>query len=222
MNLKHFTSAECFGMTILDPVTILTNLLIFGAGIFCARRLGRVDEMHQLQWRWFFLLIGIAALLGVPVHGFSNYLGESTTLFLWLTMGLVQGLGATFAVLATLRRWSANYDRWRYVPVIQFALFTAAVLYFKNYEAVKIHLALSLLPVMAWNIILFFREEASGIWIASGFFVAAITALVHSFKLSINPWMNFNDIAHIMIVISLFLISNGNRKLVPEFVVETA
>ena len=97
--MLHYTTEIDFGGVIIrDPVTTVTNLGIFAFGLGCYRRLTREDlEYPNKNWNYFFLLVGIASLIGVAVHGFSKYIPEHVHYYVWWTIGVVQGAGMTLA-----------------------------------------------------------------------------------------------------------------------------
>lgn len=210
--IKFFTEIEIAGIIIRDPVTAITNVLIVLTAFWCFLQF-RNRELGEAQrtWRWFFLFLSISALVAVVVHGFSYYTSEETHLFIWTSMCLIQGLGITFAQLATVMQYFPERTRrlWLLVPGIQFVVFCVILLGFHSYEVTKIHIAAGLVPIMVWNAILHFSAERTGGPIALGIFVATITAFVHTFKISFGNWFNHNDISHILLCFALWLICKG-------------
>lgn len=210
--IKFYTEIEVAGIILRDPVTAVTNLLIFATAMWCFVRFHK-HELPEAErtWRWFFLFVGISALVAVFVHGFSYYTQQSTHLSIWTAMCILQGLGITFAQLATIQQHFPERSRkfWLLVPVVQFIAFCTILIVFHSYEVTKIHIAAGLVPIMVWNAILHFSAERTGGPIALGIFVATITAFVHTFKIGFGNWFNHNDISHILLCIGIWLICKG-------------
>ncbi|TND10382.1 MAG: hypothetical protein FD123_24 [Bacteroidetes bacterium] len=210
--IKYFIEEEWFGIVFRDPVTALTNLLTFILTLWCFRKLRRA-ELNEIDsgWRWFFLFMGISALMAIVVHGFSYYTPVKVHAGIWIFMCLVQGLGITFAQRATVQRYFSEQNKktWLLVPVIQFAVFAALLVTIQSYTVTKIHVAVGLVPLMVWYTIQHFSGNPSGAGIASGILVASLTAFIHGFKLSFSDWFNYNDISHVVICIALWLMCKG-------------
>jgi len=210
--IKFYTEIELFGIVVRDPVTALTNLLIFLTAVWCFRRLRPIAAEQGINsWRWFFLFMGTASFIAIFVHGFSFYMAARMHFGLWVIMCLSQGLGATFAQLAVIRQTFSHSHRgsWSLLSVAQYFLFGVLLLVFSSYEVVKIHIAACLLPIMIWYAIQYFSGNPAGGMIALGILVASFTALVHTFKMSFGLWFNHNDISHLLICIGLALMSSG-------------
>ncbi|MGL4598671.1 MAG: DUF6962 family protein [Bacteroidia bacterium] len=216
--IKYVVELDWSGIILRDPVTALTNVMMFAAGIYGWKKIRPADKTNFYAHNWgnFFLFLAISSLIGVIVHGFSYYTSEKTHLGVWMAMVIVQGLGSTYAQRAEAQRYI--HKRYRFLhlfPALQVLLFILAMIYWKNYNVVKIHIALGLLPIMLWNIILGFRSHTGTALIGWGIFMAAITAAIHTFKISIHPiWLNYNDISHLLIVVSFLMMAKGLQKVI--------
>lgn len=211
--IKYFISVEWLGIVFRDPVTAITNLLIVFTSFWCYRQFRKVaaDDVPTQTWRWFFYLMGISSFIAVIVHGFSYYTPENIHLGIWITMCLTQGFAITFAQRATIQQYIAEPARkyWLAVPVVQFVAFATLLTVFKSYEVTKAHVAAGLVPIMVWGAILSFSGNTSGRMIALGILVASVTAVIHGLKISFGNWFNYNDISHLFICASLWLMCKG-------------
>jgi hypothetical protein len=212
--IKYSTEIDVAGLIIRDPVTALTNVLIFATALWWFRHLQKHSGSyaHSRFWARFALGIGSASLIGVIVHGFSYYTDEHQHLIVWLIMCIVQGIGVSMAQVAV---FSTASERWKtglfVFTVTQFLLFVIGMLVIQSYEIAKLHVAVGLVPILIAYALRGLRGERGKIWIAAGILVSALTAVVHTFKLSFSVWFNYNDIAHMLIVSSIILIGNGVR-----------
>lgn len=210
--IKYVIEEEWLGIIFRDPVTALTNVLIAVTAWWAFRRFRREDCTEgAYSWRWFFFFTGISSLVAVVVHGFSYYTSEKTHLVIWIVMCLLQGFGITFAQRATILEYFPEKSKkvWLTVPVIQFVAFAGLLALYQNYNVAKVHIALGLLPLMFWNGYQHFSGNPTGGGIALGIFVASITAFVHTFKISFGDWFNYNDISHVLLCVSIWLMCKG-------------
>jgi hypothetical protein len=211
--MLHFSTEITAGSIVIrDPVTALTNVMMFLAALVAWRRLIRNDItfLPARIWRWFFAGVSVASLIGMIVHGFSYYTPENVHLAIWLTMGLVQSAGVSGAQLATVQHYAPRKLRLLQGFIIgQLVITTIILISFQTYAVVKYHLAVGLLPLLFWHIYQYINGKKSGLWIALGILVSAITGVVHGFRLSVSVWFNYNDIAHILVIVSIWMMLKG-------------
>jgi hypothetical protein len=209
--IQYSTEIEVGGVIIRDPVTALTNIGIFAAGLVCFLRLKKKKLQFPIRfWIYFFLLVGVSSLVGVIVHGFSYYTPPDVHFKIWWTMGVIQGAGIT---LAQFGFTSNVLTRFRMLVIslvtLQFGVF-AVMLYVKGtFDVAKIHVAIGLVPIMIYYMYKGFKGLKAEILVATGIIISTLTAIVHSLKLSISQWFNYNDIAHILIITSLIVMYYG-------------
>lgn len=209
--IKFFSEIQLGSVIIRDPVTALTNILIFLAGYWCWRQIRNSEDASVKAWSKFFLFIGTSSLVGVLVHGFSYYFSLQTHFWIWITMSLIQNLAVSFAQTGTALRYFPKQKNWILVLIVlQFMGAAAGQIASADYKWAKWHIALGLLPVMGLYFARWANGEKKSKWIALGIAVSGITVAVHSFKISISKeWFNFNDIAHLLIVASLLIMIKG-------------
>lgn len=210
--MLHYTTEIDFGGVIIrDPVTTVTNLGIFAFGLGCYRRLTREDlEYPNKNWNYFFLLVGIASLIGVAVHGFSKYIQEPVHFYVWWIMGVVQGAGMSLAQFGVGSNVFAKHKSLiGIISIIQFVLFAGGLLITGKFGIATIHIALCLVPIMIYYIFHGAKGKKAEMLVAAGIIVSVMTAVVHTFKLSFGQWFNHNDISHVLIIISLVLMYRG-------------
>ncbi|HLG04029.1 MAG TPA: hypothetical protein VI731_10575 [Bacteroidia bacterium] len=209
--IKYFTELHLGSLVLRDPATGLTNILIFLAGWLAYRQLKKTSPSSA--WRWFFIYIGISSLVGVIVHCFSYYTPEPIHFWIWITMGLIQNFGITCAQIGTAQQYFKKYLRpISMIAIIQFTALGLLFIFRGSYEIVKLHTAIGLVPVMIWYLYrgYFFRPA---LWIGFGILFASISGIVHSLKLSFSPWFNYNDIAHVVLVVSLLMMGKGLSRM---------
>jgi hypothetical protein len=209
--LYYSTEIEIAGVVIRDPVTALTNIGIFATGLVCYLRLRKPElQFPHRNWISFFLLVGIAALIGVVVHGFSFYTPADLHFHIWWTMGAVQGAGVSLAQFGFTSNVFARFRKLVIALVsLQFIAFAVLLYVTGSFKVAEVHVAVGLLPIMFYYLYMGMKGYRPELLIAVGILISGLTALVHTLKLSIDLWFNYNDLAHVLIMISMVVMYKG-------------
>jgi hypothetical protein len=215
---------EIGGVTIRAPVTTGTNLLLC---IQCAvyyRRLRTASEARTRLWAGFFASMAVATMAGVLKHGLPHELSESAlSTVLWMST-ISGGLSTYCAQRATL----VSHAPPRLAPALegvaraQLCVFLGASVWVgPAILPLVVNTALGLLPVIFVEAAAFRRGHRSGGWIASGLLVSIGTGSTYVLSLSVEPWLNHIDLAHLLMGVSFFLIARGSPAYVtprPDYV----
>lgn len=209
--IQYSTEIEIGGVIIRDPVTALTNILIFATGVACYLRLRKQKlEFPNRNWIYFFLLMGVSSLIGVVVHGFSYYTPPEVHFKIWWAMCVVQGAGITLAQIGFATNVFVKFRALVISAVtLQFGVFATVLYIAGTFNVAKAHIAVGLIPIMLYYIYKGKKGLKPEMMVAMGIGIASLTAIVHSMKLTVNQWVNYNDIAHVLIMASLFVIYTG-------------
>lgn len=215
------TEFHLWGIKIFEPVTAFTDfILAFLCLLFYYRYSSATSEKGIIYWKRFFLYMGLSTLIG----GFTHSLFENHTslayIFCWLGMQLCSVLSVYQAQMATIFSISnpkipiyKSAQKSIYLCQIQLVVFCIATIYFKNFLVVVINSTIGFLLVLYIHALSgkkYGNKAAS--WIALGITVSFLTAFVYAFKISVNDWFNFKDIAHLIMAISIIFISIGVGK----------
>jgi hypothetical protein len=95
--------------------------------------------------------------------------------------------------------------------VIQLVVYLIVLMIVQKYIVTIIDNALGLIPILILHATAKIKEVHYK-YIAYGIGVSFITAIVHGVKFSLHEHFNFNDIAHIFIMISLTVMFWGLKK----------
>jgi hypothetical protein len=215
-NFRHFVEIPFLGMDHLrDPTAIVCNLLLALTAFLCFRRLSKTNSSDGeiFGWKYFFLFGGVAYLIGVPVHGFSFYFPELVHFWIWVVMGWFQIVGVYFAQLGHARKIFPQQMSWlKFVLVIQMIGFAALMVYIRKFAAVNIDIALGLLPIAGWNFYQSRKNKSLSTLIGTGILFAILPAVVVVLQLMPSLWLSYNDIAHLLLIISIIMIYRGVEK----------
>jgi len=192
---------------IYEPTTVFTDILIFGLCFFLFLKLSRKkDNPAVICWKWFFVFFGLSTFIGALSHAFFQLHEGTGYKTFWLSMQLLNGLAVLFAQQATFDK------KWNKLFLIQLFAFAVSVFVFQKFLVVIINNALSLIPIMVFHYRLS-KSNGWSVYIATGILISFATALIHGFKISIHVFFNYNDIAHLFIMISLYTMYMGIRKI---------
>lgn len=203
-------------VAIHEPVGVFTDFIITVLCFYFYLTLNRTPKNSKSinNWKYFFLFVGVASLVGGCAHGFfAIHQGFGYKSF-WLTMQALNVCSVYCAQQATLNsalQSSTKKKFWDLSYRLQLILFLTAVFIFHNFLVVIIDSALGLFPIMIVHFIDAKRNN-NNLWIAFGIVVLCITAVVHATKLSFHTYFNHLDLAHVLIIINLSLIFVGVKR----------
>lgn len=185
--------------TIYEPTTVITDFII---SAICFIYFLRIKAYNKTYWHLFFLFFGLSTFLGAFSHAlFQIHEGVGYKSF-WLSMQLLNGLAVLFAQQSTFDK------RWNKLFLVQLFVFAFSVFVFQKFLIVIINNALSLIPIMIYQYRVAKTNNGS-LYIANGILISFATALIHGFKISFHIFFNYNDIAHLFIMLSLYTMYYG-------------
>ena len=208
-----------WGYQINEPVTALTGLFITFFCIYAYRQLNGTGVLTK-EARWmlfFFLFLGSSNLFGsLAGHAFKEQLGLA-----WKAPGWTLGMVAVFIV--------GQVSVWRYTAlnpgktgqVISFfnmaAMLSLAWMSVTqlNFKLVEMYSAVGLLLVMLPLEIWLFRkgEKEVSYWMMMALIPAVVAVLLHILKFSVSKWLNYFDIGHLLLCITVIFFLKGARKM---------
>jgi hypothetical protein len=203
------TTISISGVPIHEPMTVFTDLLIAALAIAFYFKLKNKTDAVSRNWRYFFLLMGISTIPGSCSHAFFAVHEGWQYKSLWLPMQVLNGIAIYHAQRATylsVLENSAGKTKWKWSYVIQFFVFLIALLYIQKYLVTIIENAVGLIPIM---ILHYKHKRPFATMIANGIAISFITAFINLSKLSLHAYFNFNDISHVLIMISLYVMYKG-------------
>jgi hypothetical protein len=223
-----------FGITILEPSTVLSSLVMTAICIYAfyhLNKLGRAHRMYQ-QIRYFFLFMAIAtAVGGILGHGFLYLTGQLGKIPGWFASMIAIALferAAIWHIKPLLRQKIGLLLGWlNYAELLIFFVLTLLTL---NFVVVEIHAFYGLFLMLFLIEIYVYRKKkdpgSMNIFIAT--FWGAVAAGLHALKFSLGPWFNYNDISHLAMAVSIryyylgarHMTYYGEEMIVPEEVVK--
>ena len=202
------------GIVITEPMTMATDYIISVETFIFAVLLfrGRNKSTFLYLWVAAFMTIGIAALLGGSYHGLAFYLQESTSKILWT--GVVYSLSLySFLILsATIINFTPSKFQKLFITLIGFkSLF---YLYIAGHKDDFIYVIAdyisATIAVLAILILTFdINKKPSAVFLITGILVSFVAAGVQQSGIILAKNFNYNDISHIISMISFWLLYQG-------------
>ena len=208
-----------WGILILEPITVLTNLILALTSLWAAYHLKRVGNKGRVLHfaRLFFIWIAIGTFVGGVVgHALLHYTG------IW---GKIPGWYISMVGVAMLERAAIIQGRLYMKPgigrffsvfnYVEIAIFMVLSILTFNFLFVEIHAFYGLFVVVfCFSLYVFLQSKDKAvinIFVAT--FCGLLAALCHAMKWSIHTHFNYNDISHIFMTISVIYYYKGYSKL---------
>lgn len=218
-NFNDMTRVHWMGITILEPVTVLTNLLITAVCLFAFIRLRRLNAPNTIQkiMEYFFLLMGIAtATGGILGHGFLYITG---------LYGKIPGWYISMFAIAFIERAAIIHSRplmgsklgnfFSLLNYVEVAVFMVLAFITLNFRFVEIHATYGLfIIVFCFELYTYSKVKDPGsryIFVAT--LLAAIAAISNLLELSIHRWFTYNDLSHVFMAVAIYCYYKGAMNL---------
>lgn len=210
---------QIFGVTILEPSTVISSLLMTIICIYAFTQLNELGKTHRMykQLQYFFLFMGLATSIGgVLGHGFLYVTGMR---------GKIPGWFASMIAVALFERAAI----WHIKPLlptqlgrllgklnyIELAIFFVLTFYTLSFLVVEIHAVYGLFLMLFTIEVYVYRKkkDPGSPYIFLATFLGAVSAGLHALKFSFGPWFNYNDISHISMGASIWYYYQGARHM---------
>lgn len=189
-------------------MTVLTSYLITALCLYIYVHIKKGDAVRT-HWSYFFLFIGISTLLGGCSHAFFQEHSGITYFAIWIPGQIANISAIYFAQLATIETFhpgSAIGVRLKKLCRLELIGFSALLMIVQKFIIIVINTALGLIPIM---VVYYIRGGKSGRLIATGILVSFLTAICFIGKFSLHRYFNYMDIAHVLMLISLWVMYKG-------------
>ena len=214
---------EIFGVTIYEPVTSATDLLVAAMcfyGWYQLKKLNRKEQSQRFMNYYLFTLGWATAIAAFTAHAFlpqlRPYFGEYTKLIGWImSMVSVSWLerGAIAHATPLMGAKPANWIKW--ANYVELFILIGGIIVTINFVFVEIHSILGLLLVAAPLHVLAWRRkrDKGSLYILWAIGMAAVAMSFFVSKIGISKWFNHSDIAHVFLTISAYLTYLGARNM---------
>lgn len=205
-------------MTLYEPTTTVTDLVLGGFSLYLAQRLWRVASAERSRKFWTAALAasGVAALLGALFHGAGPQLAPVVLRGVWkatmLTIGVV-----SFSLVAAAAAASFATLRSRMVVLIaatiKLLVYTLWVARESAFIVAVIDYGTAMLFVAALQLRDLKRAGLRARLILAGLLVSIAGATVQASGFTIHRHFNHNDLYHVIQLLATYLLYRGGRLL---------
>jgi hypothetical protein len=213
------TSVDFFGVQIMEPVTVATDLLVSAVCIYAFIKLRTTKStLPSLQLlKYYFLLLAIStAYGGIIGHGLQHLLSFGWKVPGWfismISIALIErasilhaqpilrpGLGRFFAIL-------------NIIELISLISIVAITLDFFFVEA---HAAYGLLLIVSsFELFIYLKTKNEGSkTLLMAVAISALAATVHLSRFTIHVWFNHLDLSHVLMAVAAYVFYLGAIKI---------
>ncbi|MCB0677678.1 MAG: hypothetical protein KDC32_14335 [Saprospiraceae bacterium] len=212
---------DIFGLTILEPITSLTAVLVSIVclyAFFQLSKLPRHDRVHHF-FRYYFLSMAVAtAVGGIIGHAFLYAFTFAWKLPGWIT---------SMCSIALIERASIEHARplirpavgrfFAVMNILELLTFLTVVFLTLDFFFVEAHSFYGLMIVVfSFQGYDYYRTHNEGSrYVLYAVGVMAVSALIFMNELAISRWFNHFDISHVLMAIAAWLFYQGARRLQP-------
>ncbi|WP_375579151.1 hypothetical protein ABWH96_19425 [Marivirga tractuosa] len=209
--IEH-TYIELMGLELADPLTFISDILM---AVFCAffghRLFHDLKSKYAKLSAYFFLFLGVSAFLGGTSHLLDLYLGKTPHLIAWT----LQGVSILFFQLASLRLLPSAKVKFflRALIFSFFGIFIAQIFSVQHFDVVKVNSIVGLIGfVSCIHIYKYFESKDKSYLRIPLTIILFARALIHSFGLNFNKWIDQNVISHLLLLPCYYLLYNAIKK----------
>lgn len=214
----HF---DIWGFHFLEPNALIGDLILFSIAFYFSLKIKNLNNQHPFfkNWQRFYFVFSLSFLIGGIGHFCFNYLGLWGRYPSWI-IGM---LATYFMCLAQISLWHKQQQQRIFINLTAWLLLLGITLeiYVFNTQNLSLDQSKGLtIPSFISGIGFVFSLLFLGLyyqktihpqfkyfWIA--FLILLPSAFIQSQKLNLAPWLDRNDLSHILIGISLFLYWKG-------------
>lgn len=202
-------------MSIHEPATLLTDLLLAAVAAFLAFRLGRANGSAQQWFKIALNLSAVSAAVGGTFHGFGPNVSPALAATWWkatlLTLHLVSAAMAMSLVyeVAADRRKSV----WIGLAALKFVAFAAMTITKPDFLVAIADYGSSML---GWFVAAWVRPFPWRRAMIAGIGLSIVAAVIQQLRLAPFPWFNHNDLYHVVQAVAFVAFYRAARHLTPD------
>jgi hypothetical protein len=209
-DFANLPNVKWLGVTILEPSTVITNLLIAAACFYAYLNLKKKrlpETKTQLYITYFFLLMGFATVIGGVIgHAFLYTTG---------LYGKIPGWYISMAGVALFERAAIGHGRpfmskklgdfFSTLNYLEIITFMALSLIKLNFIFVMLHAFYGLfIVVFCFETFVYLKaKDPSFKYLLLATIFGLLAILCHVFQVGINKWFNYNDVSHLEMTVAI-------------------
>ncbi len=201
-------------MTIHEPATLVTDLLLAVLGGWLAWRLRRRMPTASQAAHWWsrtLALTAISALVGGAYHGFAPNFPDALGTTWWIATLFIISVPAAAMAMSLLHELvpPAGQRRWLVVITFKLAAFGGAVLTHPHFVVAIIDYGLVL---VLWAVAALWSRRPWRGWMLAGVGLSVAAAVVQQMRWGFSPRFNHNDVYHVIQACALVAFYRAGRR----------
>lgn len=201
---------QLLGLRILEPGTILSDLLMGIACLVFSVKLNKLDDFKKNRFiSFFFLFLGFSSFVAGAAHGLFYYFGT----YLHTASWILSGLAIYFLQLGTTVVFENEQFKTWYIVFIRTQLLIYLILLFavSGFIVVKINFVISMIGVITpvYLVDMAKRGYRNNLFIITGVFLAILPSLYHRTEFTFGYIFNMNDLSHFFLILCIFFVFLG-------------
>jgi hypothetical protein len=215
---------DFMGFQLLEPNAFIGDTIIAIVAFilfYKARRIYKKSKnSYNLLWMWFFMVFGIGFFAGGLGHLLYNYLGIFGKYGAWY-IGILSSFLLELAMVSQLYKHKFLLEKIVVLKaVLSLLLLTALIIStdlssspLKGLVIPTINSFIGLLFALAYLGYQFTKTKSKGFrFLYWSILVLLPTVLFQGMKINFHPWLDRNDVSHLLIIITLILYYTSLRK----------
>lgn len=208
-----YTYIRLLGFTFFEPLAILSNVLFFFLCLYFFVKLKRFNHSYGKQMRWFLLFLGSGGFFGAIAHALHYQLGVDFFRTIFFIMNTLSLLSFYYCFRAPHTYYNLNREPSRLTINLAITWLVAVIgisYLVENFLLIKVHAGIVMLYSLIVHYMVYKRNNEKGsALIVTGILISFGSIVVHSLRLTIHEWFNYKDLAHAIIMSSVFFIYRG-------------
>lgn len=208
-------SIEVLSIRIDEPVTTMTDLIMSAICFYAYFRIRQLESTVRIKkyFKYYFLTLGIATLAGGLLgHAFLYTLPPAWKLVSWVFTLISVAILSHGLIELSKPLLKPGFSK--IVSRINMLILSLALLYTLYtlaFSAVKYYSIFGMLIVVgSLSYVIYQKTEIRGVVkIMLGVGVGVLSALIFSFEWGLGPWLNHNDISHLILSFSALTLYKG-------------
>jgi len=216
LELPHIIIA---GIVVLEPFTVLTDLLISAVCFYAYIKLKKEKDNHKVYrfFRMFLFFMGLAtAIGGLLGHGFIYIWGKEAKIPGWYVSMFSIAMFERAAIMHSrnlMKKAVGNF--FAILNIVELCTFMTLALITVEFIFVEIHAIYGLfIVVFSFEIYVYYKtKDKACLYLFTGTILAGIAAMSHGMRISVNEWFNHNDVSHVLMAAGMYYYYLFGKKL---------
>lgn len=201
-------------LVLTEVMTFVTDVLISLVCLYAYRKLRKqkYERKEAHHWSNFFLWMSIASFIGGLSHLFFNYTGMPLKFASWLLITLSVYFGEQGTIVLIKNEKLKNILN--IGSIVKLVLISILIPIIGEFSICSAGVAAGLFGmVTTLHATNYFstKQKGSGL-IALGISINLFALLFRVKEISFHHWFNYNDIAHVILALSCYIIYKGSKR----------